>query len=523
MSAKAARANRRVKAVKAKQRLRDWYNRGKKKIGDRLEGVRRDPTPRDSGPEFGAKKIHYEVSERTQAIACGGLGAIHQLVQNVGLVKAIDEGLPILKRHRPYRESDHVLNIAYNILSGGKVLDDIEVRRNDAAFLDAINARAIPDPTTVGDFCRRFDHDTINTFMNIVNETRLNVWQQQPRSFFEETARIDVDSTIVTTQGECKQGMDLAYNGEWGYHPIVVTLANTKEPLFIVNRSGNRPSGEGSLEYIKRSIKLCRRAGFKDILVRGDTRIASGKDLDELDDEGVRFVFGYDARKNMIEEANGIYEDEYQALVRKAEIVLNARKKQPRVKDEIIRHREYLNLKLEEEDIAEFDYQSGASNRAYRIIVLAKTIVEEKGQRTLGYRTRYFFYVTNDWNITIEQVIKESNDRCNQENIIGEQKSGTRAFTAPLNTLNANWAYMVMASLAWSLKAWLALLLPVEPGKETQHNADRERVLRMEFRSFLQRIILFPAQIITTGRRLVYRILAWRPDLPILFRFLDAL
>lgn len=317
--------------------------------------------------------------------------------------------------------------------------------------------------------------------------------------------------------------MDLAYNGQWGYHPFIVTLANTKEPLFIVNRPGNRPSGEGALEYIKRSITLCRRAGFQDILVRGDTRIASGKDLDELDNEGVRFVFGYDARKNMLAEANGIDDSEYQALVRKADEVLNARKKQPRVKEEIIRKREYLNLKLEEEDIAEFDYQSGTTNRNYRVIVLVKTIVEEKGQLTLGYRSRYFFYVTNDWNMSAAQVIAESNDRCNQENIIAEQKSGTRAFTAPLNTLEANWAYMVTTSIAWSLKAWLALLLPVEGGKETEHNAEQRRVLGMEFRSFVQRIILVPAQIISTGRRLVYRLLAWRPDLPILFRLLDAL
>lgn len=523
MSVKASRANRQIKAVKAKQRLRDWYERGKKKNRNRLDEVRRNPTPSGDGPEFGAKKIHYEASNRVQAIACGGIGAIHQVVQKVGLAQAIDKDLSILKRHRPYRESDHILNVAYNGLCGARVLDDIEVRRNDAAFLDALDVRAIPDPTTAGDFLRRFDSTSVNQLMDTLNDVRVNVWQHQPRSFFEETARIDVDSTIVATQGECKQGMDLAYNGQWGYHPIIVTLANTKEPLFIVNRPGNRPSGEGALEYIKRSITLCRRVGFKDILVRGDTRIASGKDLDELDNEGVRFVFGHDARKNMLTEANGIFEDEYRALVRPADEVLNARKKQPRVKEEIVRNREYLNLKLEEEDIAEFDYQPGTTNRNYRVIVLVKTIVEEKGQLTLGYRTRYFFYITNDWHMNVEQVVAESNDRCNQENIIAEQKSGTRAFTAPLNTLEANWAYMTIASLAWSLKAWLALLLPVEPGKEAPHNADRDRVLRMEFRSFIQRLILVPAQIITTGRRLIYRILAWRPDLPILFRLLDAL
>ena len=102
-------------------------------------------------------------------------------------------------------------------------------------------------------------------------------------------------------------------------------------------------------------------------------------------------------------------------------------------------------------------------------------------------------------------------------------KGGVRALRAPLNTFNANWAYMVIVALAWSLKAWFALTIPVEPSSQIQHEADRERVLRMEFRSFVQRFILVPAQIIRTGRRLIYRLLAWRPELPIFFRFLDAL
>ncbi|MBL9027259.1 MAG: hypothetical protein JNL21_34010 [Myxococcales bacterium] len=89
-----------------------------------------------------------------------------------------------------------------------------------------------------------------------------------------------------------------------------------------------------------------------------------------------------------------------------------------------------------------------------------------------------------------------------------------------MNTLEANWAYMVIASLAWSLKAWAALCLPVAPRWQKRHAEDRERVLRMDFRSFVQRL---PAQILRTGPTLVYRLLAWRPDLPILFRLLDAL
>jgi hypothetical protein len=173
--------------------------------------------------------------------------------------------------------------------------------------------------------------------------------------------------------------------------------------------------------------------------------------------------------------------------------------------------------------VAEFEHRPTRAERSYRIVVLRKTIVEERGQLTLGQSYRYFFYVTNDRALTLEQVVHEANHRCNQENLHAQLKGGVRALRAPLNTLHANWAYMAIVALAWSLKAWFALVLPVAPRWGAQHEADRERVLRMEFRSFVQQFILVPAQIVRTGRRLIYRLLAWRPELPIFFRFLDAL
>lgn len=450
---------------------------------------------------------------------------MHQLAVRVGLIDALDTRLPILKRRRPYSEADHVMNIVYNVLCGGHVLDDIEVRRNDAAFLDALGARTIPDPTTAGDFCRRFDVSQIQTLMEIVNDVRVGVWKQQPAAFFEEPARIDADGSIVETHGECKQGMDVSYKGVWGYHPLVVSLANTGEPLFIVNRSGNRPSQEGAPEYFADAIALCRRAGWKNILLRGDTAFSQTAHFDRWDDDGVRFIFGFDAYKPMIARAEDIAEHEYHELVRKAEAVFEGREraKQPRVKEQIVSDRGYQNLRLQREDIAEFEHQSNKCARPYRFIALRKTIVEERGQRCLGETHRYFFYVTNDRVMKPADVVREANGRCNQENLIDQLKNQLRALHAPLNTLEANWAYMVIASIAWSLKAWFAMLVPVSPRWRDKHEADRERVLRMDFRSFVQRFVLVPAQILRTGRQLVYRLLAWRPELPIFFRLLDAL
>jgi hypothetical protein len=509
-----------------KQNIRGQLAAAARKIEERLAKAQGGQEPRKVGPEFGAGTVHYEIAERNHAITCGGIGAIHQLANKVGLVKALNMRLRILQRRRPYSEADHILNIAYNAMCGGLVLDDIELRRNDAAFLDALGARTIPDPTTAGDFCRRFQPEDTQLLMDVVNDVRIGVWQRQPPAFFEGPARIDADGTLVATTGECKEGMDLSYKGVWGYHPLVVSLANTAEPLYIVNRSGNRPSNEGAPEYFARAIALCRRAGWQDILLRGDTDFSQTSHFDRWDKEGVRFVFGYDAFKPLVARADAVDEAEYCELVRQADEALKPHKQRAKptwVKEQIVRARGYLNLCLAREDLAEFEHQPKRAERPYRIVVLRKTIVEEQGQLCLGQSYRYFFYVTNDRTMTLEQVVREANDRCNQENLHAQLKGSLRALRAPLNTLHANWAYMAIVAIAWSLKAWFALVIPIAPRWRTQHEADRERVLRMEFRSFVQRFILVPAQIVRTGRRLVYRLLAWRPELPIFFRFLDAL
>jgi DNA invertase Pin-like site-specific DNA recombinase len=107
-------------------------------------------------PMMAASNIHYEIAERARGIAPGGIGAIHLLARKIGLIEDIDRDLHLLMRHQPYHESDHVLNIAYNLLAGGSRLEHIEDRRNDEVYLDALGAERIPDPTTAGDFCRRF-------------------------------------------------------------------------------------------------------------------------------------------------------------------------------------------------------------------------------------------------------------------------------------------------------------------------------------------------------------------------------
>jgi hypothetical protein len=178
-------------------------------------------------------------------------------------------------------------------------LQDIETRRNDELFLDSIGAERIPDPTTAGDFCRRFTTSHINGLQDAFDEVRLDIWRQQDDRFFEQ-ATIEMDGTLVETTGQCKAGMDISYKGIWGYHPLVLTLAETGEVLRIVNRSGNRPSQEGAADEADRAIDLCRTAGFRRIVLRGDTAFTQTIHLDRWNEAGVKFVFGMKAYAGLV-------------------------------------------------------------------------------------------------------------------------------------------------------------------------------------------------------------------------------
>jgi len=473
---------------------------------------------------FRASNIHYEVADRTQAVGVGGIGAMHRMVRQTGLIEAIDERLELLKVHLPYHESDHVLNIAYNVLCGGTCLEDLELLRNDEVYLNALGTQRIPDPTTEGDFCRRFEVSDVLGLMDAANETRLGVWAQQPPAFFKQ-AIIDADGVIAATTGECKEGMDISFKGIWGYHPLLVSLANTREPLFLVNRSGNRPSHDGAAPWIDRAIDLVRRGGFKSILLRGDTDFSQTTELDRWDEDGVQFIFGIDAMENLVEIAETLPQSWWKRLHRRAkyEIETEPRRRPENIKEQIVVAREFKNIRLRSEDVAEFEYTPTKCTKSYRVVVVRKNLSVEKGESVLFDDVLYFFYITNDLSTPTDEIVFLANKRCDQENLIEQLKNGVKAMGMPVDTLVSNWAYMVMASLAWTLKAWFALLLPEKGRWKEKYRRQKQEVQRMEFKRFVNSFIRLPCQIVRAGRRIVYRLLSWNPWLEVLLRGVDAL
>ena len=308
-----------------------------------------------------------------------------------------------------------------------------------------------------------------------------------------------------------------------------MSLANTNEVLSIVNRSGNRPSHEGAAEEVDRVLALCSQAGFRRMLLRGDTDFTQTTHLDRwTDDPRVRFIFGADNTSGRWLCAEDLPGKHWQPLERPAryQVRTKPRARPENIKEAIVARREFKNIRLVREEVAEFDYRPTACQKTYRMVVVKKYQDIWKGQELLFDDYTYFFYLTNDRVRSASEIVYSANDRCHQENLHAQLKGGVRALYAPVDGLVSNWAYMVMTSLAWNLKAWWALSLPEPAGKSErseQQRQEKRRVLRMEFKTFLNAMMRLPCQIVHTGRRTVYRLLGWNPWSSVFFRLVDRL
>lgn len=455
-------------------------------------------------------KVSYEIGGNVEATCFGGIAAVHRLVTKLGLVDQIDDGLHLLKVHLPYHESDHVLNLAYNVMCGGTRLEDIERLRHDTAYMNALGADLIPDPTTAGDFCRRFAEADVVELMERINAVRPQLWTGRGRDLLGPVAYIDVDGTIVPTSGRCKAGMDMSYKGIWGYAPLIVSLANTKEVLYLVNRPGNAPSHQDAATWIDKAIDLVAPHAPR-VCLRGDTDFSLTAHFDRWA-QRVEFIFGMDNNKALRTRAEALDESCWARLRRPAPYQTSTdqtREREPDHKQRIVHERGYLNLELNHEDVAEFDYQPGKCSRSYRVVALRKNISRSRGDEALFDEIRYFFYITTRTDLTAEQVVACANQRCDQENVIGQLKSGVGALRVPLHDLVSNWAYMVIAALAWNIKSWFAMMM--------HHKQDRHDHIRMEFRRFLTSIILIPAMVIRRARGITIRLIGYQPSLDRLF------
>jgi hypothetical protein len=462
------------------------------------------------------------VANRTRAVSAGGIGVVQLVAEHLGLPERLNE-LGILKRQLPYHDSDHILTVAYNLLTGGTCLEDVERLRTDGVFLDALGTDRIPDPTTLGDYTRRFDsEEKCVALQHALNRIRLRAWAEQPESFFAQ-ATIDIDGTCCATDGNCKSGTGIDYKGQLGYQPVLVSLAQTGESLFLVNRPGNANAAAGAARWEDQAIDLVREAGFRRVTLRGDTAFSQASELDRWDADRVRFIFGLRISKSLENKLESRSARSWRRLERPAkyEVQTEPRGRRHDYRQERIQERGYRDYRLDHEDVTDFEYRPSRCQNSFRLVVVRKTIRVEGNQRLLEPEIRYFAYVTNDTRSSAEDIVFEANQRCNQERLIEELKNQVHAMRMPVDNLHSNWAYMLMASLAHSLSIWCRLLLPETGRWAKKRHEEKRAVLRMSFRRFVARFVQIPAQIIRSARRTIHRVLATNELTPMMFRLYD--
>jgi len=447
-------------------------------------------------PVFKNTAIKIEIDKNSNATPYGGLALFHALVEQLGLAEDINDQLTLLKIPLPYWESDHVLTHVYNLLCGGTCIEDIANLQNSEAVKRILGADAIPDPTTAGDFLRRFKDKDLEGFQGAIDAARVRVWKKMPREL-KDRATIDLDSHVREMSGDCKEGADFSYNGQWSYHPLLATLKETGECLRVINRSGNKASQDGAEKMLRECLDLTEPY-FKERIWRGDTAFYDHRLINLSEERGVQFVVCVDTMGNLVDQAQKLPEAAWKPMQwgseKKPVPPEKQRRKRINYRNLKAKERGYKNLEPLEQAVAEFEYKPTQCPKSYRMIVRRVNIRETQGQKVLFTGYRYYFVLTNIRRGSAERIVRFGYKRCDIENDIEQMENGVVAMKMPTGELLANGAFLMMGELAWNLKAWSSILiLP----KET-------RV--WEWKRFRYALMYAGAKVIRQARRIVAKI-----------------
>ena len=233
------------------------------------------PWPETEGRVMRHPLLHLESDPRGEITHYGGLVLAQQFVRRFRVAQRLDGTLRLFKRHAPYHESDHVLALAYTLYADGTCLEDQSVLQGSEAVRRLVGACRIPDPTTAGDFLRRFKTvQDVERLSGIIDEVQEAVWsklsrQARRRRKKHEFALVDLDGHVKPLYGVQKEGADFSYDGRWSYQPLVVSLGDSGECLKVVNQPGSARSSDAAAQAVKEVLPRVRRH-FRNALVRGD-------------------------------------------------------------------------------------------------------------------------------------------------------------------------------------------------------------------------------------------------------------
>jgi len=469
--------------------------------------------PETYGRVMRMPKLHTEVDAQSEVTPYGGLALVAEFIRRFKVAQTLDERVHLLKVYLPYRESDHILAQAINLYVGGACIEDLTNLQQSEALKRLLGACRIPDPTTAGDFLRRFDEGqsggSLEGLRSAINKVQEQVWAAlSPRRRGKKQKRewvvIDLDGHIKELYGVQKEGADFSYNGKWSYHPLVISMAGTGECIAIRNRPGNVRSGNGVAAVLDEVLPWLKQ-NFKNILVRGDSDFGRQDIRDICEQHGVYFAFVGREYVNRPNIAQTIPERQWKPFrtraAREKSAAMKRRSYRRRRKKRIrnrrrkrARERNYKELRQVKQWVTEVSCTPRDSDKTYRLAIRRQLIEQYKGQQFLFEEYRYRYVETNlPESLSTVEVVDHTYERCDQENMIEQMGSGLAAWRMPVAEFAGNSAWLEIARLAWNLAKWIAqLALPNE-------------VVRWEWKRFRQAWVYLAAQVTKRGRQVWIR------------------
>jgi hypothetical protein len=449
-------------------------------------------------------KVDIEVDQRSDVTPYGGLALFSGIVKRFRVAERLDDAVRVLKVHLPFHESDHILAIAANLFVGGTCIEDQANLQQSEAVCRLLGAVRVPDPTTAGDFLRRFDGPSLAALRRAHEQIGADVGRVLGRQRGKlPLATVDLDGHTKPVYGVKKEGADFNYKLQWSYHPLLVSLAQTGECLAIRNRPGNQRSSEGAAQVLDEVLPQLRERAAE-VLVRGDSDFDRQDLRDICKKHGAYVAIVGREHTGRPEIAKAIPETAYRPFRPRAwravdercrKPGMKARRRKPNLRRKRARERDYKELRLVEQEVAEVPYHPAGSSHTYRLIVRRQLIENHQGQRHLFDQHRYRYVVT-DRPGPAEEVLDETYLRCDQENVIQQLGTGLAAWRMPVAEFDGNSAWLEIARLAWNIAKWLALLaLPDE-------------TTRWEWKRFRLAFVFVAAQVLRRSRQVTLRISA---------------
>ena len=371
--------------------------------------------------------VRLEVTEEPLTVHTG-LSLFYAMAETLDIGEILDEHVRVKERESGYPESEHILALAANAFVGNDYVDDLEALREDVAIQRAIGRKEIPDPTTAGDFCRRFTLGHILQMNRAFGRIEQEVYRRRPEI---QVWTIDVDAKVHEVFGMKKEGAAKSYNGVYSLQILYAFVHETEELIHSELRSGNTHPGAKAVAFLRR-LKRKIPAGVQEINLRSDSALYNKEVIVFCEAEGWGFTITADQTGPLRQQIEGLPEGAWQV------------------------DREDDSLAY-----AEVWYQPVKWPKAYRYLVRRERKPQKTGQGVLFAPLGYSYYAVVTNRVGEVQALLTTHDQKGAaERRIGQF---TNEFLRhlPLGGFMANWVYLLCAQLAYNLSLWLRdLVLP---------------------------------------------------------------